>query len=348
MRNFLCLALSFMIIIAAVPAVSLFYKDEVLTKTETDLSVNANLPETKNEENAAKQEENNVTQTSTGTGSKVKVLLHKSGKIIKVSKLFYIISVLAKEIDISSPDEALKAQAVCIQTFLKRTAENLKEEKYDISDDPAVHQSFLSSDELKKFWGESYDKNYKKLETIAKSVEGQYLSFGGETVLAAYHSSNAGRTESAENYWGQKYDYLTAVESPGDKLCRDFKNSFKFTPAELKKKLATLGEKHFTFPESPSDWVGTKDVTPSGTVKSIEIGSEILSGREIRKALGLKSSFFEIEYKNGSFIFTVSGYGHGVGLSQEGAKYMAKLGFDYKTILTHYYKGVEILTENKL
>lgn len=193
MRNFLCLALSFMIIIAGVPAVSLFYKDEVLTKSESTLKTAA-LPKENKTEPKPQQTQNEKIKEN---GAKVKVLLHKSGKIIKVSELFYIVSVLAKEIDISSPEEALKAQAVCIQTFLKRTAENLKDEKYDISDDPSVHQSFLTKDELKKFWGESYDKNFKKLEKTVKSVEGQYLSFGGETVLAAYHSSNAGRTESA-------------------------------------------------------------------------------------------------------------------------------------------------------
>ena len=347
MRNFLCLTLSFMIIIACVPAVSLFYKDEVLTKTESSLKINAAVSEKESGEKAQAKESEKPATTEKNT-SKVTVLLHKSGKTVKVTRLFYIISVLAKEIDISSPDEALKAQAVCIQTFLKRTSQSLKDKKYDISDDSSVHQSFLTSDELKKFWGDNYDKNYKKLEKIAKSVEGLYLSYNSQTALAAYHSSNAGRTESAENYWGQKYDYLSAVESPGDKLCKDYKNKFEFSPKELKKKLKSLKQKQFIFPDSPSDWIGSKEITPSGTVKALEIAGVNLSGREIREALGLKSSFFEIEYLNGSFVFTVSGYGHGVGMSQEGAKYMAKLGFDYKAILTHYYKGVEILSENKL
>ena len=58
--------------------------------------------------------------------------------------------------------------------------------------------------------------------------------------------------------------------------------------------------------------------------------------------LDLKSSNFETEFKDNSVIFTVYGYGHGVGMSQNGANYMAQQGSDYKEILSHYYKGTEV------
>ncbi len=79
-----------------------------------------------------------------------------------------------------------------------------------------------------------------------------------------------------------------------------------------------------------------------------EIGGITLKGSEMRSALELKSSVFTVIYKNGKFIFTTDGYGHGVGLSQAGAQYMAKLGFSYKDIIYHYYNGVEILGGNNV
>ena len=355
MRFFLSLVLSFIILLAAVPAVSLFYKDEILTKNESIVQALEEKEQTAAKEEPAqkKAEKSEEISAAVSTSAKrksavVKVLLHAKKEIVTVSREFYIVSVLAKEIDIASPDEALKAQAVCIATFLKRTSAGLSDKDYDITDNPAVHQSFLTEAALKKFWGGSYEKNYKKLQKIVAAVDGQILIFEGKPALAAYHSSNAGTTESAENYWGEAYPYLVAVPSIGDTLCKDYRTEVRFSPKELQKKLVTIKGKSFDFPESPSDWLGETALTPSGTVQTLTIASVPLTGRELREALGLKSSFFETQYQNGEFVFTVSGYGHGVGLSQEGAKYMAKLGFTYEDILLHYYKGVEITRENKV
>ena len=63
---------------------------------------------------------------------------------------------------------------------------------------------------------------------------------------------------------------------------------------------------------------------------------------EIREALSLRSACFTVKFAEDTFTFTVKGFGHGVGLSQYGADYMARQGADYKEILTHYYTGVTI------
>lgn len=370
MKNFLSLVLSFFIIMASVPVVAVIYKDEILAKTakvnEAALQEAAgeNASEkseaTEKSEAAEKSEKAETSEptakaapaaagaqsAATAKPDKVKVLLHENKKVVSVKTEFYIISVLAKEIDIASPAEALKAQAVCIYTFLLRARAQSESREYDITDDPAHHQSFLTEAALKKFWGEQYKANYQKLAGIVQAVDGIYLDYAGEPALAAYHSSNAGLTESAESYWGEAYPYLQPVESIGDALCADYKQAVAFTPAQLKKALATLKDKKFRFAESPSDWLGSADYTPSHTVKSLTVGGTALSGRELRQACKLKSSFFTVTYKGGKFIFTVSGYGHGVGMSQEGAKYMAALGFSYREILLHYYNGVAIKGAN--
>ena len=351
MRNFFSLVLSFFIIMASVPAVSLFYKDKVhiesatsaptSTSTGTPTSTAAQTEPVSSEPTRA---------TPAGESDKVRVYLHAQKKVVSVTREFYLISVMAKEIDIASPVQALKAQAVCINTFLERTRTLLKEQKknYDITDDPAHHQSFLTKRELKKFWGESYQTNYRKLQKIAAQMRGIYLTYQGKPILAAYHSSNAGRSESAQNYWGQAYDYLVPAVSIGDTLCSAYANEVVFTPKALKKALLNYKNKTFSFAESPSDWIGNTDLSPSQTVLNITIAGASLTGREVREALSLKSSFFTVRYQNNRFIFTVSGYGHGVGMSQEGAKYMAKLGFSYKEILLHYYNGVAINGENEV
>lgn len=343
MRNFISLVLAFAIIIISVPVVSVVYKDELINIGGAAVSAETSAPSSQSSTSA--EETTSAPQKakiSTPKKDKVKVLLTKNKKIDAVSLEYYIVSVLAKEIDINSPDEALKAQAVCIYTFLLHTQESTKSEKYDITDDSSVHQSYLCKADLKKFWGKNYDINYERLSKVVKSVYAQYLTYGGKVILAAYHSSNSGLTESSENYWGSAYPYLVPAVSTGDRLCADYKRKSEFTPAALKAKLKTLKDKKFNFPESPSDWIGEHTQSRSGTVMKINIGGAELTGREVREALALKSAVFTIDYKGGKFIFTTCGYGHGVGLSQEGAKYMAKLGFSYSEILKNYYKGCEL------
>ena len=69
-----------------------------------------------------------------------------------------------------------------------------------------------------------------------------------------------------------------------------------------------------------------------------------MSGADLRRAVDLRSANFTIAYDKNSIIFHTRGYGHGVGMSQNGANVMAQEGSDYKDILEHYYTGVEIQT----
>ena len=66
------------------------------------------------------------------------------------------------------------------------------------------------------------------------------------------------------------------------------------------------------------------------------------TGKQIREALGLRSSNFSVSKADGGIAFTTKGFGHGAGMSQYGAKYMAENGSDYTDILNHYYKNVTL------
>ena len=95
------------------------------------------------------------------------------------------------------------------------------------------------------------------------------------------------------------------------------------------------------------DSLGVSDVTytEGGGVDTMVIGGKTFSGRELRGLLGLKSTCFTMELTEKEAIFTVRGYGHRVGLSQEGAEAMALEGKDYREILQWYYPGTELVTE---
>ena len=84
-------------------------------------------------------------------------------------------------------------------------------------------------------------------------------------------------------------------------------------------------------------WRGETTRTASGRVASIVIGGVSFTGSELRSLFKLRSTDFELTHADGSFTFTVHGYGHGVGMSQYGANAMARSGSDYRDILAHYY-----------
>jgi stage II sporulation protein D len=77
----------------------------------------------------------------------------------------------------------------------------------------------------------------------------------------------------------------------------------------------------------------------------VKLGETEVSASKFREEFGLKSCFFDIEYDDGEFTVTCYGHGHGAGMSQYGADYMARQGSSWRDILKHYYKGIEFGAE---
>ena len=91
-----------------------------------------------------------------------------------------------------------------------------------------------------------------------------------------------------------------------------------------------------------SGWLQNAVTDAAGSVQTVDVGGVSVKGSRLRSILGLRSACFEWEARDGGLVFYVTGFGHGVGLSQYGANRMASEGADYREILTHYYTGVSI------
>ena len=167
------------------------------------------------------------------------------------------------------------------------------------------------------------------------------LTYDGKAALAVYHAISSGKTESSENAWGGKIPYLVSVESPGDILSPYYETKEVFSKKEVLEILNKNGAK--LSGEYPKQWFEGAVLTEGGYVDYIQIGAATFSGEKLRSSFSLRSSAFKTEYKDGEFIFTVWGYGHGVGLSQVGANQMAKDGADFEEILSHYYPGTKLM-----
>ena len=95
--------------------------------------------------------------------------------------------------------------------------------------------------------------------------------------------------------------------------------------------------------DDPGTWFGTPELDDSGRVARIPVGSETLTGAQVRALFSLRSAAFSVAYSGGMFTFTVTGSGHGVGMSQYGANVMAIRGSGYADILAHYYPGTTLI-----
>ena len=135
--------------------------------------------------------------------------------------------------------------------------------------------------------------------------------------------------------------YLQPVKSFGEEKATRYESTAVFSEEEFKKAVKKTAD-GVILPSDASKWIGTITKTAGGGVGTMQVGNKTLKGTQVRSAFGLNSTQFEVSYRDGEFAFCVHGFGHRVGMSQYGADYMAKQGYDYKVILPYYYSGVQI------
>lgn len=269
-----------------------------------------------------------------------RVYLKDTQKVVEVKTAEYLLGVLAAEMPATNSAEALKAQTVASYTFAYRKAVQNKKSDYDLTNDSSLDQGYIDSEARKAKWGEKQAEYEKKLKDIIAKVEDMLIVYNNEPIFAAYHAISPGNTEAAENVWGTAYPYLKSKSSAYDLLSPQFLSEVKITASDFKNKLISLG---VTPSDDAAKYIGKNAKTTAGTVKKITLCGKEFTGAEIRTAFNLRSAAFDIAFSNDTFIFTVNGYGHGVGMSQFGANYMAEQGSTYTEILNAYYEGVKIV-----
>lgn len=276
-----------------------------------------------------------------------KVYLPSSKKVVTVSNEEYLIGVVAAEMPALYHEEALKAQAIAAYTYAYRKKQTISDdEKYHLSADSAVDQGYITKAQRKNKWGENFSEYEAKIKKAVTAVKDLIIVYNDEPILAAYHAISYGNTEDAKNIWQKEYPYLKSVSSIGDLLAPEYLSEVKVPLSEFKEKIKKLGAT--TDSENGAEYIGKTEKSKAGTVLKITIGDKTFTGAEIRKAFELRSSSFDLFFKDDTFTFSVVGYGHSVGMSQFGADYMAMQGSSYTEILKTYYTGVDIVKSTKI
>ena len=264
-------------------------------------------------------------------------------KIEKVELETFVLGAVCSEMPATFHLEALKAQAVSARTwavYQQLWQKNHKDESLngaDFSSDPKNWKGYVLENQAKERFGEKFEEYWEILNQAVNETKGQIICYEKQPIAAAYHAISAGKTENAEFIWGNSLPYLQAVQSVDDELAPNFQVSKNFTAEEIKQIFNKI-----SFDNSTNSWLEILEKSPSNYVTKIRVGSEEMTGLEFRNALNLRSSSFTIKFENNIFTITTKGYGHGAGLSQYGADFMARQGYTYREILAHYYKNTEI------
>lgn len=266
-------------------------------------------------------------------GSGFVVRLAHEGRIHHLGLEEYVGGVLLAEVGPGWPEEALKAMAVCARTFaLERMMAN---------HDRNYHLTGTTADQV-------YRAGYREHPSLVRAVRdtaGQVLAADGRLARVFYHASSGGATACVDSVWGGgRIGHLGGVADPYS-VDDPYSNwSFTLDPDEFRRLLGLS-------PGNTVESAGVSHRHPCGRAETLAVrlsggSSRLFSARELReKQLGterLRSTFFEVGTAGGRISFRGHGWGHGVGLSQWGARRMAESGFDYRDILSFYFPGTEL------
>jgi len=240
----------------------------------------------------------------------------------------YLQGVLPGEVPASFPYEVLKAQAILARTYtLSRLGSN---PYYDLCA-TARCQVYLG-----------LDAETERHTRAVRDTAGRILAYQGEPISAVYHADSGGTTAAAEEVWGHPIPYLQARDDPWSPR-RSW--SVRVSPGEVQRALASLGRS-----VSAVQGLEVLATGPSGRITRVGVatpeGEVVLgvpeAGRFLR-ALGLPSTLATLS----GWTFEGRGSGHGVGMSQWGARGLARQGWSYRQILAYYYPHT-VLTSYRL
>ncbi len=268
-------------------------------------------------------------------------IVFRNNKILVINVLGvekYLNSVVGSEMPHKWHIEALKAQAIASRTYaLKKTNNGL----YDI-DSTQTNQVY-----------NGLESSTFKTRRAVRETRSLVITYKNKLINALFHSSSGGMTENSEEVWSDPYPYLVTVKDFDQKNPKIRWNK-EVSKSELKEIFPIIGG---------IQQIEVLNITETGRIKNLKIigtfGDKVITGKEFRSKLGLKSTLFrptisedfhdKKDLNNQSniqfhpfLIISGMGAGHGVGMSQWGARYMADKGYKANQILKYFYKGVNI------
>ncbi len=246
----------------------------------------------------------------------------------------YIKGILYHEASHYWPVEALKAQAIACRTYAVYQMGVSKNNDYDVTNDI-----------YSQVYGGKTSERYRT-NKIVEETKGLILTYNGKVLPAYYHATCAGHTEDASLLWDTDIPSLKGVACPFCKESPHFNWHYDMPLKELEEKLNKAGHKI-----SDIKGITIVGLNASGRITKLRIVSDkkeiTIPAKDFRNIVGvniLRSTNFQASIADTDVVFEGIGWGHGAGLCQWGAYFMAKQGKNYQEILKYYYPGTDVKT----
>lgn len=263
-----------------------------------------------------------------------------AGTVVTVSPVEYMVGAAASEMPLTWPDDALIAQMVASHTYALYSRDHGGSDADGwLQVNSALASGWTDEAALRARWGEDYEENHARLTALAEQAADSLVLYEDAPALTAYHAISSGYTEASQQVWADALPYLCGVDSAWDKYSEEYEVTIQYSDTQFAAALTALG---LTLEGDPAEWVDSSQWDKAGYVQSIQLGGMSFSGTAVRSALDLRSACFAIAWRGGQFVITTRGYGHGVGLSQYGAKAMAEGGAGWRQILEYYFPGCTV------
>lgn len=245
----------------------------------------------------------------------------------------YLIGVIESESGNYQSKEYYKVQAIISRTYALKNKTKF------------LHEGFMLTDlvNCQVYFGKFYQN--PKMKEAVKETKGLVLVDDEMNyITAAYYSNSGGQTENSENVWHKPLPYLRSIKDPFS----IGKNNYTWTKTINKTKwLNYLKEEHDYPIQDSIAREKALNFTQENRKKYLAGWESHVLLTDVRKDWRLKSTFFSIIEKDENIILKGNGFGHAVGLSQEGAMNMADLGYSYVDVLNFYYIGVNLIEADR-
>jgi len=244
----------------------------------------------------------------------------------------YLAGVVEAESGPNNEEEYYKNQVVICRTYALKSYEKHKTNGFNLCD--GVHcQAYKGKSVL----------NPIIFKSVINTSNLVIVDENDELIGALFSANCGGQTNNSEDVWSNKYSYLRTIN---DQFCTDQRQANWTKTIEKKDFIKYLREKKITISDTiPSDSLSFSQKERKITYK---INNQEIKLTTLRSGLGLRSTFFDIKPNGEQLILQGKGYGHGVGMCQEGAMNMAKKGYKYDEIIRYYYINIKIKPASQL
>lgn len=270
----------------------------------------------------------------------ISLYINETGETKQIGIEEYLEGVVAAEMDPNWPDEALAAQAILARTFTMKKIEEggVKARGTDASTDVEEFQAY------------NPQRINDKVRQAVQRTRGEVVTYQGEYINAWFHADSGGKTAASAveglEFRREPAPYIKSVEDPGHDITTPENKSWTatFTKEQVQQAVREAAGND----PGPVNSIEVVKRGPSGRVTSIKVNDITLSGPALRLALGsevMRSTLVDdIRLEQGQIVIQGKGYGHGVGMSQWGARALAEQGKKAEEIVQYFFKDVKIET----